>query len=60
MVKSTLIAVESNGNLLYEYKGYRYIVKSRERNLKEQHRKYRDKINLMVQKENLRKARAET
>ena len=34
MVKSTLITVESNGNLLYEYKGYRYIVKPRERNLK--------------------------
>jgi hypothetical protein len=50
MTKSTLISV--NGRvLLYEYKGYRYQVDTRQKPLADQHRKYRDEINLKIQKE---------
>lgn len=50
MTKSTLISV--NGRvLLYEYKGYRYQVDTRQKPLTDQHRKYRDEINFKIQKE---------
>lgn len=54
MTKSTLISV--NGRvLLYEYKGYRYQVDTRQKPLADQHKKYRDEINLKIQKERNKK-----
>ena len=54
MKKSALVR-RAGRVLLYEYKGYRYTVDTRQKPLAEQHRKARDEINKTLNKERTQK-----